>query len=765
LITNFLQSMERLIKRIIKLRWVIIVSVIGLTLFFGYQIRYIKINSDILSTLPDDDPTACLYQNIGDQFGGNDIGMIVLETDDVFKTEILQHIRQITDSLKINSGVSTVTSLTNILDIKSSDWGIEIGKLVDEYDLPDSQYELDSLKNYVFSKDMYKGAIVSEDGTATVVLFTLLPDADMQATAKEIKYKVETLSLPETLYFGGLPFMLNDITNLILSDMLWLIPVVFVIIALILLFSFRSVRGMLLPLLTAGITVIWTLGIMAFSGYEITIITNIMPVILLAIGSAYTIHVLNSINLSTLKDRKQALIKAMVYTMIPVILASLTTAIGFVSFVFGAYLTMIKDFGICTSVGILIALCLSIFFVPALISALSMYGNKAETEKTEKKTISPHGILQSIVNFLFIHPKSILTVWSILLLVSIGGIFLIKTSVNIADYFKKDNPTRVSEDVMQKKFGGSLPVFVEFEGDVQEPEVLKMMIRTENFMKENPNIFSAQSVADLVEQMNDAMGEGEKIPDERAKIEQLWFLLDGQDIMPQLVSDELDKGIIQSKFASIETKEIEAFTNKMNKFIEENSNEDCEIKFTGIPPLYVKLNDSLIKSQYSSLIIAIIMVLFIVGIIMRSFSNGVYATIPIIATILILLGFMGFTGITLDIATVLVGSIALGIGIDYSIHVITGFNTQLKENGDAERAIEVTIMTKGKAVIINVVSVAAGFLVLLFAQILPIQNFGLLIAISMIGSGLGALTLLPVILILTNRNRKKQKNSLTNKIH
>lgn len=159
------------------------------------------------------------------------------------------------------------------------------------------------------------------------------------------------------------------------------------------------------------------------------------------------------------------------------------------------------------------------------------------------------------------------------------------------------------------------------------------------------------------------------------------------------------------------------------------------------------------------------MVLFIVGIIMRSFSNGVYATIPIIATILILLGFMGFTGITLDIATVLVGSIALGIGIDYSIHVITGFNTQLKENGDAERAIEETIMTKGKAVIINVVSVAAGFLVLLFAQILPIQNFGLLIAISMIGSGLGALTLLPVILILTNRNRKKQKNSLTNKIH
>jgi len=746
--------MERFAEIIIKLKWVIIVSVIGFTLFFGYQIKHLTINSDILSTLPDDDPTGLLYKNIGAQFGGNEIGMIVLEADDIFQTDVLQHIKQVTDSLKITGGISTVTSLTNILDIRSSEWGIEIGNLVDEYDLPNVQSELDSLKEYVFSKEMYKGAVVSEDGTATVILFTVLTDADKQVVAEKIKTKVEALNLPETIYFGGLPFMLNDITGLLVSDMIWLIPVVFVVIAFILLVSFRSSSGMLLPLLTAAITVIWTLGIMAFSGYEVTIITNFMPVVLVAIGSAYTIHVLNSISLSNLIDRNQALVKAMVHTTIPIILASVTTAIGFVSFIFGAYLSMVKDFGICTAIGIFIALLLSIFFVPALISALSVYRKKVNTERRKKKEILSRIILQPLIHLLFKHPKRILSVWGILLLVSTGSIFLIKTSVNITEYFKKDNPIRISEDVMQKKFGGSLPVFVEFEGDVQEPEFLKMMIRAEDFMKEDPNIFSAQSVADLVEVMNDAMGEGKKIPDDKAKIEQLWFLLDGQDIMPQLVSDELDKAIIQSKFASIRNKEIEAFTNGMNKFIEEHSNENCEIRFTGIPPIYVKLNESLVKSQYSSLIIAIIMVLFIVAIIMRSFSKGVFATIPIIATILVLLGFMGITGIPLDIATVLVGSIALGIGIDYSIHVISGFNAHLKDHGDPEKAIEETIMSKGKAVIINVASVAAGFLVLLFAQLLPIRNFGLLIAISMFGSGFGALTLLPVILILANRRRK-----------
>ena len=548
--------------------------------------------------------------------------------------------------------------------------------------------------------------------------------------------------------------MLNDVSDLIISDIVWLLPIVFIVIALILYFSFKSLRGVLMPLLTAGIAVIWTIGIMVTAGHELTIILNIVPIILLAVGSAYTIHVINSFNVSKTTDINQTIIKALGYVIIPVVLAAVTTAIGFVSFVLGAYLTMIRDFGIFTAIGVMVSLILAIFFVPALTSVFSKNDNKKTADLTEKKTILSHVILQPLSNLLFKHPKYIFSIWGILMVISIVGMFLIKTSTNMADYFKKDNPTRISEDLMQKKFGGSFPVFVVFDGDVQSPEVLKTMIKTEQFMKQDPNISITQSVADLIEQMNDAMLEGEKIPDDRTKIEQLWFLLDGQDIMPQLVSEDLDRGIIQSKFASVENKEIEAFTKKMQQFIEENSNENCKIELTGMPSVYVRLNDSLIKSQFSSLLIALVLVVLIVGMIFRSISKGIYATIPIIATILVLFGFMGFTGIPLDIATVLVGSIALGIGIDYSIHFISGFNSHLKENGDAEKAIEKTLLSSGKAIIINVTSVAAGFLVLLFSQLVPLQNFGLLVAISMFGSGLGSLTLLPVILILANRKRK-----------
>ncbi len=746
--------MKKIAEATIKLRWLIIAIVVVLTVFFGYQLKNITINSDLISSLPDDDPTALLYKNIGKEFGGNDMGMIVLETDNIFKTKVLEDIKQITDTLKYTEGVSTVTSLTDIINIKNSDGGIEIGKLIDEYDLPTTQPELDSLKNYVLSKEMYKGAIVSADGTSAIVMFTILDNTDVQLIAKNIRKKVQAMNLTEKIYFGGLPMMMNDISDLILSDIIWLLPVVFLLIAFILFLSFKSVRGVILPLLTAGISVIWTLGIMVLSGYQLTMISNQIPIILLAVGSAYAIHVINRINQCKETDRKKAVIKALSYIIVPVVLAAVTTSIGFISFVFGAYLTMIKDFGIFTSLGTLFALLLAIFFVPAVIAAFSMYKKKKEINENNKKDLLTEKFLKPLVNLLFKHPKYTLSAWSLLLLLSIGGMFLIKTSVNMEDYFKKGNPTRVSEDILKAKFGGSQPVFVVFEGDMQNPEVLKTMIKTEKYMKQFPDITTTQSVADLIEQMNDVMGEGKKIPDEQAKIEQLWFLLEGQDIMSQLVSENLDKGIIQSKFASNDTKAMSDFVKYMNKFISENSTEKCKIEVTGMPSVYVKMNTSLLHSQFSSLIIAILLVLIIVGSILKSPMKGVYAIIPIIATILILFGFMGFAGISLDIATVLVASIALGIGIDYSIHVITHFNHNLKATNDVNKALEETILVSGKAIVINVISVAAGFLVLLFSQMVPLQNFGLLVALSMFGSGIGALTLLPVILILVNRKRK-----------
>lgn len=742
-------------ERIIQHRWLIIVSVILITIVFGYGLTRIRINPDIMSSLPGDDEVARLYKEIGEEFGGNDIGLVVLETNDIFTLEALDHIRMVTDSIYYAPGIITVTSLTNIIDIKSSDWGIEIGKLVDEYELPATRQEMDELREYVMSKDMYKGLIVSEQEDAAAIIFTFENSDDKQAIARSIKEKIESLHLPETIYYGGLPMMMNDVSDLIVNDIIWLVPLVFVLIASILLISFRSLNGLLMPLLSAGIAIIWTMGIMAFAGFEVTIITNIIPVVLLAVGSAYSIHILNSVNNAQGENRKERLLNALKYITTSVILASATTIVGFISFVFGAYLLMIRNFGLFSAVGTGIALLLSVFFVPALLAVMQDKKTAPTKPKKTNKALLDR-ILTPLIEYVFKHPKFILTAWSVALVISVWGIFKIQTSVNIVDYFKKDNPARISENLLQEKFGGTMPVFVVFEGDIQEPDLLKTMSETAKFMKTDPNISVAQSVADLIEQMNDAMGEGLEVPDEKAKIEQLWFLLDGQEIMSQLVNDELTKGVILAKLASIDSRDMESFTKKMEQYIEAHQSDTFKMSLTGMPSVYVELEHSLVKSQYTSILIAIIMVIIIVGIMLKSLKRGFFTSLPVISTVIILLGFLGHTGITLDIATVLVASIALGIGIDYSIHIITGYTKFLNHSGQTEEAIRSVLKTSGKAVIINLSSVAAGFLVLLFSNLIPLQSFGLLVALSMVVSGIGALTMLPATLLLAYRNENNK---------
>ena len=211
--------MNKLAKFILRYRWVIIISVLLFTAFTGYQIKNMQINSDVISSLPDDDPDAVLLKKIAEEFGSSKMGMVILETDDIFKREILEHVQQITDTIRMMDGVISVTSLTNIIDIRGGDFGIEVGKLVDEYDLPSTEEELLALRERVFSKDLYKGGIVSEDGTATLIIFSLSEDADVRQVAKAVVKKTSAMKLPENLYYAGSPMMVTSIADLISADL------------------------------------------------------------------------------------------------------------------------------------------------------------------------------------------------------------------------------------------------------------------------------------------------------------------------------------------------------------------------------------------------------------------------------------------------------------------------------------------------------------------------------------------------------------------
>ncbi len=744
--------MEKIVSKVIQYRYFISLIVLFITIFFGYQIRFLKVNSDIINSLPDSDPDAVLLKQIGEKFGGNRIGMVILETDDVFTTEVLSHVRQITDSIKEMEYISSVTSITNIMDINGGEFGLEVGALVDPYELPSGKKALDKLKKRVYSKELFKGTIVSEDGMATIIIFTLYDDADIQVVARDVREKTLAFNFPEKIYFAGNPMLVTSISDLIRKDLFLLIPVTFLVIAIVLFFGFHSLNGVILPILTASIAIVWTIGFMALGGYEMSMISSNIPIILLAVGSAYSIHVINRVKQEQDQNKDKAITTALIYITVPVILAAVTTAIGFASFTIGAYLTMIRDFGLFTALGTLFSCLLSITFVPAIISIVDGSFNRERNQSvTLRPSLLSSRVLTPLHRILTNYTKQILVVWTVLILVSIGGIFLIERSVDVKDYFKKSNPTRIAEEIMAKKFGGTKPVFVLFRGDMQSPEVLQTMVKMQEYMKKDPGIQNTQSVANLILELYDALGEGRKIPNERDMIEQLWFLIDNNEYLQRFVNEDLDEGIIISTYSAIDNASKINFHHYMDEFVKNNLSDNYSIEVTGMPFVDVTMDQSLIRSQLGSLSVAVVFVVIIVGLILRSFRRGVFATIPIIVAITILFGLMGYFGIPLNIGTVLVASVALGIGIDYSIHIISHYDYGIKNGLEMQKAIEDAIVISGRAIIINVASVSGGFLVLLFSEMVPLQYFGLLVAISMVGSSLGALTLLPAILILDQR--------------
>ena len=741
---------------IIRYRYAVLTLIIAITLVMAFFMKDLKVNADVLSYLPDDDPSAMLFNRIGDTFGGNSTVIIGLSGSDVFEAEMLEKVRAVTDSIRRVKGIGHVTSLTNVINIRGSDFGIEIGRLIDEFDIPSNPETLDSLKTYTLSKEMYRGNLVSEDATATLISAKIRNGYNHAEVVEEIREKLSGLPYQDMIYYGGMPHTLFELSNIILRDIKSIVPFAFILISLVLLTGFRRIRGMLLPMITVLIAIIWMMGLIAMLGFEITMLTNIIPVILLAVGSAYAIHVVNAVLTEQQQNPENALRRAVSYIIVPVFLASATTILGFLSFIAGSYLVMIREFGIFSAIGILFAMILSVTFIPAILALSKQKGESpAKPVRSNFFDRAPEFLSTIVLR----QKKLILAGWLLLLIASLIGITQIERRVDIVDYFKKDNMVQKGEDLLTEKFHGSNPLYVSIFGDIQSPEVIKLMEETQDFMAEFAYIPYSLSVADLIKQMHDVMGEGEVIPDDPVKIIQLWFLLEGQEIMDQLVSPDYTEGLIQAYVSSVELDVLREIEDHFNTWVDANSTEQHKLAFTGIPVMLKRLDESIINSQTYSLLIASILVILMVSLLLGSFRKGLIAIIPIVITLIILFGIMGIAGIPLDIATVLTGSVTIGIGIDYSIHMISRFGKGCRDGLSLEASLKNSIQTSGKAIFINMLSVSAGFAVLSFSNLVPLQRFGFLIAITMLIAGMASLTLLPLMLLKSSSSKTTKQLS------
>jgi uncharacterized protein len=757
--------MKKIFGFVLRLRLPIIIITVLITCVFGFFIKDLKINPDITTYLPKNDSVVARFNYIGEKFSGSSLAIVIIENQQgIFTLQTIKDINDLTNKFKNVEGVSFVTSLTNVLDIKKTEDGFEIAKLMDENNLPKTQEEINKIKDYTFSKTFYKGRLISEDGKYSAIVCRLGENNDKNKVAKELKKIVTDSNLPEKTYLDGMPFQLLSIQDYIINDLMLLTPLIIIIISISLFICFRNLRGILLPVLSVGMGIIWVMGLMSLLGIKLTPISDAIPVVLYAIGSSYGIYIINKFrdtvtnNATKLEDARSAMSEV----GLSVILSGFATFIGFIAFVFSAYLNIISEFGIFMSLGIIFNLVISTTFIPSVLSYLPVPKVRKAKSGAEKPSLLVR-FLEKLAHACVHRKKTVIVSVSVFVLISLIGIPFIKNKIDILNYFGAKTTMRQSASIMNEHFGGSLPIQVLIKGDIQDPQVLTEMKKLQNYLDSQPDIKNAQSVADFIEELNDCMGEGKKIPDSRDKVSNLWFLLDGEEIIKQMVNDDKTEALVQATIVNVDTKRYHEIDKQLDNYIAGVSNKSIIMQKTGMQSIYSNFDDSLQKNLSHSLIISLVLIFICMILLLRSLKGAIVGMIPLLMTMGFIFGFMGITGIAIDIATVLIASITVGIGIDYAIHFVTTYTYYIKQGISVDESIRLTLITKGKAIVINVITIVFGFLVLIFANLIPLQQFGILIAVTMFCSGMGAITLLPAIISLFQLKLTKKTKILSQK--
>ncbi|MCK5198053.1 MAG: RND family transporter, partial [Spirochaetales bacterium] len=759
-----------------------------------------------------------------------------------------------------------VSSFSNTSYIEGTPNGIEVKPMLEDY--KGTASDILKLKERLLSWELYEGALYSRDFTSAQILVKLnsVPtDEERDNIYNHIRNSLIDINNPSiNWYITGLPAVTYLITNNMEADLINLIPLVLLVVISTLYLSFRRLGGVILPLLTIIVSIVWTLGLMSLLGISLSMLDTITPVLLVAVGSAYGIHIIShyydELKLKNYKlsypEHKILVLSIVKRIGKPVLLAGLTTAIGFGSLI-ASDVIPIRTFGTFTAIGVIIALFISITLIPSLL----LLRHKS-LKTSQKNTFADDTTVFNILyNFFHRHTVRVIFLFIIITAAGIYGTNKIERDNVLVEYFKKDTEIRIADNFLNSKFNGTtffeIVVSGENPGDLTDPEILLAMDELSLFLKTKyPEIKKIISFTDLIKKLNQVMNYTipeesdpynftdkesdfsnessmgfssffveEDIPSEPVNDNQRstdykrtesglpisydnliqimnMAYLKSDNI--QMSADELIKTLNRelnykgaayyeipsdpSKY-SLESKEelknliaqyllffsgnlssltdddIEPMKTRIlvqlndtgtaiaksaaddaDAYAQTNFPDGYTLETAGTAKIMHILTSMITDSQTRSILISLVLVFITLIVTHRSIAAGLIGILPIGFTVLINFGVMGIFGIRLDISTSMVAAVSIGIGIDYTIHYLSYYHFERLKTDNLETVARKTLAGAGKAIIFNAVSVACGFLVLLFSKFNPLNYFGLLIAITMITSSTASLTLLPILL-------------------
>ena len=736
----------------------IIAGVIFITVILGWKLFSLELDPGVKSMLPRNHEIVQSMEKVDELFSGSDIIIIAVESDSLFSHATLTKLSAFQDSLESIDFIGNVTSIFTQKHILPEDGGFEIEPLLIE--IPNDSVSLSELISKLKQSGIV-GNLVSNDFNKLCFIGQIISsfDYDEFEFRQRVFSLVNRFSQPENFYVSSLPITRATIIENMQRDLRVYTPIALGLGILLLMITFRSWTGVFLPFFVVGFSIIWTFGVMGWLNISVTFIGTLIPVMLIAIANNYGIHIISHYYEYTILDpeatRGKILRKTIRKLGVPIFLAGLTTMISFMSLLSHA-LPRVREMGLLISFGILVAFILSIFLIP---SVLVLLPRPTYLTKTNGLTTINNILVSLGRGFTRYRIPTLIFLLTIGIWLSMG-ISKLKVDTNPDHYFPEDSRLRIANTKISEAFGGSTQMHILVEGDIYDPELLRNIEMLTDHIKDAHEIVTkSYSIVDVIKKMNAGFNGGdptyEVIPDDRELISQYMFLYsitgDGDDF--DLMLDDMEDPSFTQVFLrlkEVQTITIAEIVEDTDQYILANFYDDAPMEITGGAALLGVLTRLVLQGQMVSLAYSIFIIFIIMTLVFRSITGGLLATLPMVASVAMMFGLMGYLDIPLNMTTSMLTGILVGVGVDYTVHFLWHLRDHIKYGDTLYEAIANTFLISGKGILFNGLSVIVGFSALLFSVFVPVQIFGILVMASISFCLFGALATLPALISLLN---------------
>ncbi len=732
-------------------RWLIIVPIV-ITLLMLLPLTKARINPNLMDYLPDDIEARLDNEKLENVFGKYDPILLIFKSDDVLSTQTLERIEAINNELKYSDLVDEVLSLFETKYIRGEDGAMLVDPAV-RY-IPQTDEEREQLRQELRGNPLAFKLMVSDDFRYTSIILNANEGVSDDEIFDFIYSTLDSNQGNEPVYINGLPFLRFEIQRKAIRDLAILMPIGLIVMLVFLFLSFKERRGVLLPFMVVLMSIALAMGLMPLLGYDLSIIAVIVPIMMIAIANNYGVHLVARYQELNAKNSTwsmaQIVEESITQLAKPIVLTGLTTIIGIMGLV-AHILLPAKQMGIVSSVAIGFSLLLSLLFIPAIM--LRMQKGKPKAFKSDKGSLVGH-FLNWAGRISTKYPLRVVYAFVSFMIIAGIGISKLQVSINFERMLPSDHSLRISTDIANAEFGGTKNINILFEGDIMDPAVMQTMDRFEAELEQDSSVGSATSLASVVRIISRSLNEPDSefydvIPDNRQAIAQYieFYSMSGDpEDFEKLVDFDYTKAIMSVQFVANDMRELNRVEAKIRDLVSQTPYAKV---VAGQCLIEKQMGTSIVRGQVYSLIFALLAIALLLGIIFRAFSAGLMGSIPLLLTLICNFGLMGWFGLHLDIGNSLLSSIAIGIGVDYTIHLFWRLKYELSLGRDYQDAIINTLTTTGRGIAINAFSVMLGFAVLFLSGIVLLKTFAFLIIFSLLLCLLCALILVPSIALLT----------------